>query len=47
MLFYNCPRTGVLFTLLVPVQYILVQDNRTVLNVKPWFSIGGVQSTNR
>ena len=35
MLFYNCPRTSVLFILLVPVKYILVLDNRTVLSVKP------------
>ena len=34
MLFYDCPRTSVLFTLLVPIQYIHVPDNRTVLNVK-------------
>ena len=34
MLFYAYPRTSALCTLLVPVQFLLVPDNRTVLNVK-------------
>ena len=35
MFFMLVPRTSPLSTLLVPVQFLLVPDNRTVLNVKP------------
>ena len=38
MLFYACPRSSALCTLLVPVQYLLVPDNimnMTILNFEP------------
>ena len=38
MLFYACPKTSALCTLLVPIQFLLVPDNVTVLNVKLWLS---------
>ena len=33
--FLACHRTSSLITLIFPEQFPLVQDNRTVLNVKP------------
>ena len=37
MFFHGCPRKSHLNTLFVPVQFILVPDNRMVLNVMPCY----------
>ena len=38
--FHACPGTIPLSTLFVTMQFLLIPDNRTVLNVKPWHLTG-------
>ena len=38
--FLACPGTIPLSTLFVTMQFLLIPDNRTVLNVKPWHLTG-------